>query len=108
MGLCLLLGWLKPAESRWECQAVEMSGCEVYSGKGKMCIIRGGVLPAMVGVASEPASFWLSPCRSTEAAALSVAQVTVWYSVDQPSTPQNFRWGEKYLGLTLFLHISHH
>lgn len=41
MGLCLLLGWLKPAEGSWEHRAVGMSRCEVYSGKGKMCIIGG-------------------------------------------------------------------
>lgn len=88
---------------------MEMSGCDIYSGKGKMCIVRGGgALPASVGVASELALFWLPPCRSTGAAALSVAQVTVWYSVDQPSAPQNFGRGGKYLGLILFPHISHH
>lgn len=41
MGLCLLLGWLKPAEGSWEHRAVGMSKWEVYSGKGKMCIICG-------------------------------------------------------------------
>lgn len=41
MGLCLLLGWLKPAEGSWEHRAVGMSRCEVYSGKGKMCITCG-------------------------------------------------------------------
>lgn len=40
-GLCLLLGGLKPAEGSWEHRAVGMSRCEVYSGKGKMCIIGG-------------------------------------------------------------------
>lgn len=45
----------------------------------------------------------LSSCRSTGAAVLSVAQVTVWYSVGQPSAPENFGRGEKYFGLTLFL-----
>lgn len=40
---------------------MEMSGRDLYSGKEKMCIVRGGgALPTVVGVDSELALFWLS------------------------------------------------